>query len=366
MKIAILSLPLRQNYGGIMQTFALQEYLKQLGHDVIFINRHKNTSDENIGSYLYQFISQDILHCNIQNFIHQHINSTSPIVSQRQLEKIGQKVDAVVVGSDQVWRLSMIKKVETNYFLDFVPESCRKIAYSASFGSDTWEGSHDLTEKIKLLIQQFNAISVREIEGVDICNKVFSVKAEHTLDPVFLHSREFYESIIKRTNPATNTEDVLFYYFLGHDRNQVNATISLAQKLHLKPKTLQPYWKFNIGKFEFSAMHTPQEWLSSLLKAKFIVTDSFHATAFALIFNKPFIVVPNISGGLSRIHSILSIAGLESRLINAKDVYTLNADVLDNINYEIVNNIIAEAQGKSIEYLINSLNMNNNLPICNG
>lgn len=353
MNIAIISLPLHQNYGGILQSYALQEFLVQQGHNVTLLDRRRNHSDENIGSRVYSFISQDILHSNVQKFITQHIHRSAKIASQRELEEMAKDFDAIIVGSDQVWRLSMIKGVETNYFLDFAPESCRKIAYSASFGTTKWEGTDVLTKKIVPLAKRLNAISVRESDGIEMCRNLFDVEAVHTVDPVLLHKKEFYVSTLL---DGGNIEGGgLFYYFLGPNEEKRQGVDMLSERLGLTPFSVTPNWKFNIGKFEFSSIPGPKEWVDSFRRAKFVLTDSFHGVAFSIIFNKPFIVLPHKSGGLSRIHSILTQFGLESRLRSFEKLSQLTNDELMNIDFSKVNDLVEQARAFSAEYLIKSI-----------
>lgn len=353
MNIAIISLPLHQNYGGILQSYALQEFLVQQGHNVTLLDRRRNHSDENIGSRIYNYISQDILHRNVQKFISQHIHRSPKITSQSSLNEIAKDFDAVIVGSDQVWRLSMIKGVETNYFLDFVPDSCRKIAYSASFGTTQWEGTDVLTKKIVPLAKRFDAISVRESDGVDMCRNLFGVEAVHTVDPVLLHKKEFYVSTLLDSD--NSEENGLFYYFLGPNEEKRQGVEMLSDRLGLTPFSVTPKWKFRIGKFEFSSVPGPKDWVDSFRRAKFILTDSFHGVAFSIIFNKPFVVLPHKSGGLSRIHSVLSQFGLESRLHNSETLGRLTNDELMNMDFSKVNDLVDQARAFSAEYLIKNI-----------
>ena len=365
MNIAILTLPLHQNYGGIMQCLALQTFLTRQGHKVTVLDRHRNHQNENIGSRIYGYVSQNLLHHNVQTFINNNIHRTSPITSQSQLEMLALDFDAIIVGSDQVWRLSMVKGVETNYFLDFAESAKKKIAYSASFGTDKWEGTNELTAKITDLIHQFDAVSVREVDGVGMADKLFSVSAVQTLDPVLLHDKSFYESVIHAVNPVKYTVEQgsrdfgskgeVLGYFLGDRKDEWNTAKELATILDGKLHAFRPHWQFSIGKFSFSNIPSPAEWLEAFQRARFIVTDSFHGVAFSIIFRKPFVVLPHKSGGLSRILSILSSFHLDSRLINEDDVQHLTAEWLMNVPFDEVEAKLAEARKFSADWLINSL-----------
>ena len=137
----------------------------------------------------------------------------SPILdSKAKLFDVIDSLDAVIVGSDQVWRLSMVKGMETEYFLDFATPQCKKIAYAASFGTDRPECDSTLQQRITKLLQQFTAVSVREQEGVAICKEYFETETVQTVDPTLLVSASTYLPLIQPLKPR---QGELFYYLLG-------------------------------------------------------------------------------------------------------------------------------------------------------
>lgn len=340
MKTGILTLPLHCNYGGILQAYALQEFLRKERHEVIVLDRQRNRTDENPGSRLYQCLCKQVMHRNMQHYIHTHLHCTLPLRSEKELAQAAATLDAVIVGSDQVWRLDMIKGVESNYFLDFAPDACKKIAYAASFGIDRWNGSLALTGRIRELLSRFQAISVREQEGVRLCKEVFGQTATHVADPTMLFDHTFYELLLPQTPQAP--DNALFYYLLGNKQEHQPLIQSLATKLGKSPYTVNAEKEMHLGKFTFAHFPTPDKWLEGFSRADFVITDSFHGTVFSLLFNKPFVVLKNLSGGLSRITSLLKRYGLESRLMEKAELLSASPETLLSLPYSMVNQRMAE------------------------
>src|SRR5690606_38187267 len=131
--------------------------------------------------------------------------------------------DAIIVGSDQVWRYKYVGKNFRYYFLDFITKPTKKISYAASFGIDNWEGPNDTVPLISRLLADFQAISVREDSGVVICKETFGVDdTRHVLDPTFLPEIEFYDNIIDVEGISKTIQ--LFSYVLDKGKH-INQTL---------------------------------------------------------------------------------------------------------------------------------------------
>jgi len=205
MKIGILTLLPSSNYGGVLQAAAMNHTLKLLGHEVILINKkHHMPCWKSI-------IFSTLKHLPFQNFKNirgNHIKSkqlrkfistylppkTDTVISPEDLRYIveKEKLDVVLVGSDQVWRYTYINDgFYSVYFLDFKrPHKLKKISYAASFGTSSWEAPEKNEEIIRLL-SDFDSISVREAAGISLCSNLFHAKAEHNIDPTLLAGRNF-------------------------------------------------------------------------------------------------------------------------------------------------------------------------------
>ena len=211
MKIGILTLPLHTNYGGILQAYALQTVLERMGHQTVVLNHKRKYSLPAWRlplSYTKRVIKKFVLgRKDIRIFAEQHQNKEYAIVSQHTQRFIDTYIhtynvesfkslkaadfDAIVVGSDQVWRPKyfepMFGEGIDNAFLSFAHNwKIKRISYAASFGTEDWEYTDEYTRMCSELLGLFDAITVREESGVRLCKDKFGVDAEHVLDPTML------------------------------------------------------------------------------------------------------------------------------------------------------------------------------------
>ncbi|NLJ82737.1 MAG: polysaccharide pyruvyl transferase family protein [Bacteroidales bacterium] len=372
MKIGILTQPLHKNYGGILQNYALQKVLKDMGHEVWTIDRDFNYSSyQKYASFIKRVLlksfnrniaiqvlptkkQEEIILQHIRSFIKNNIQTTKKTISTEQLTQLHQKYafDAYIVGSDQVWR-APYSPCLTNYFLDFIEYESRvkKIAYAASFGVDEWEFTEEQTKECARLAKQFHAISLREDSGVELCRKYFGVDAVHLLDPTLLLSKEDYLLLMNNKKTTSNKGD-LFVYILDKDEKKNNIINEIAKHKNLIPFELLPkQFLIETNKYEIEKCIFPpiEQWLRAFVDAEFIITDSFHGTIFSIIFEKPFIVLGNKKRGLNRFISLLRIFSLKDRLIDEDKIdYSI---IEQQINYSIVHNILNKKREESFSFL---------------
>jgi hypothetical protein len=383
MKIGILTQPLQNNYGGLLQAYALQTILKRMGHDVWTINRQfKNPSilvkvvsvvKPIVIKYLFHnpvdikarptTLEKQVIAKNTDRFIKENIRMTENINTIKKLSILNKyQFDAYVVGSDQVWRPGYSPCL-TNYFLDFLKNenTTKRVAFAASFGVDNWEYNNYLTRKCKKLALKFNTISVREESAVQLCKENFDVDATLVLDPTLMLDKEDYIALIEK-DKMPKKEKTLMVYILDQTPEKLAITEIIKRKLNLEINSVMPKMSFskearnNINECVYPPV---SEWLNGFKDAKFVVTDSFHGTAFSIIFNIPFIVIGNNSRGLTRFSSLLKIFGLENRMISKvselsdKSLYTqLNFEKLNKIrdeNKKISYNILEKALAHEIK-----------------
>jgi polysaccharide pyruvyl transferase WcaK-like protein len=373
MKIGILTQPLHKNYGGILQNYALQKILKDMGHEVWTIDRNFNSHGyRKYASIIKRILlkpfnrnapirvwptkkEEEIITQYIRAFIKSNIQSTEKITATKQLTRLHQKYafEAYIVGSDQVWR-PRYSPCLTNYFLDFVEYDSRvkKIAYAASFGVDEWEFTQEQTKECARLAKEFHAISVREDSGIELCKKYLGVDAVHLLDPTLLLRKEDYLSIINNGNTTPSKGD-LFVYILDKDEKKTNIVNKVAKEKNLTPfKLLPKQFLIEANKSEIEKCIYPpiEQWLRAFMDAEFIITDSFHGTIFSIIFGKPFLVVGNKKRGMSRFNSLLEIFQLEERMINENDEFDFSI-LSKKINYSDIYAILQKKQQESILFL---------------
>ncbi len=378
MKIGILTLPLRNNYGGILQAYALMQTLKVMGHEVWLIDRQKNripklkyplvlikriikkyVLSKQVVIFLEKKRKQknEISNQYINEFINEYINPrTFKIYSSKELKKISKyHFDAIVIGSDQIWRPRYVPNIE-DYFGGFILKSTKLIAYAASYGTDKIDYTPKQKEVCSKLIKRFNSISVREKDALDICSSTFNYEnAEHVLDPTMLLDKSDYVSLFEDAGTQKNDGD-LFVYILDKHENKNQIIDFVATKFNYTPFQINLVSN-EINTSQIIDIAAPVEkWLRGIYDSKFIITDSFHATVFAILFNKPFIVYGNDERGLSRFYSILKMFELEKLLITTTvDIQDkLNAISLD-IDWEKVNEILIDKKKISKMFLEQSL-----------
>lgn len=373
-KIAILTQPLGHNYGGIIQNYALQKVLRNLGAEPITINRRYNKNYRaQLKTRLYHLIkntgyksfSNNVLKNKIyrQNysFIKKHLVLSENITSNKSMKRFMDKhmFDVYVVGSDQTWRPKYSPNIY-NYYLDFLEgkeTKPRSLAYATSFGTDVWEYTEEQTQRVKKLVKQFDVVSVREESGVDLCRNFLNVNVQHVLDPTLLLNRTDYVRLLNLADNNTG-KGKLFTYVLDNDDNRQLFLDSCAQYLGLEmfnSQSLKKADKFKKGDALSDYVVPPLEnWLAGFLNSKFVITDSFHGTVFSIIFQKPFISIVNQERGASRFRSLLSKLGIESRLVESMEDFTKEM-MEEPIDYIDVNRKLEELKQDSLTFLTNAL-----------
>lgn len=340
MRIGIVTQPLSRNYGGILQNYALQQVLKRMGHEVwtISYNRFTWLRWANINSkvFVHRILGHHVPFRNTPNgqrrnelplrhFIQRHISLTIPktIKLERGILK-KYNFDAIVVGSDQIWRPIYNRYIERT-FLSFAKNlPLKRVAYAASFGTDKWEFTKKQTKTCSALAKEFDGISVREKSGIELCRRHLGVKAEHVLDPTLLLSAEDYTELCK---DIPKREPFVFAYVLDMTEEKVAGIKSFAQRRNL-PCVIKS------ADTSISKDDSIEKWLSFFRDAAFVITDSFHGTAFSINFNKDFYVYGNEGRGNSRFHSLLESFGLIDRMILSE--IPMNEIVIDweQVNYK--------------------------------
>ncbi|MDM1060597.1 polysaccharide pyruvyl transferase family protein [Myroides odoratimimus] len=362
-KIGVLTLPIKENYGGVIQAVALYDIIGKLGYDCYLINKRYNESylkrllrfvcSHNPLYFLYDFNSLTSRHYqskDLRMFIKNFFDKkTNYIYNTSDFINVCNKFDSLVVGSDQVWRYKYTRNNYSNYFFKGVSKNVKKISYAASFGVNLWEGDKDTIEDIKKLLIDFNAISVREDSGLDILEKCFSISSGiHVLDPTLLHTKDFYESLIDSKDKIGNVE--LFNYVL--DNSVVSDKII---------DDVSEYTGYSVSKIELQQQGlvrnvSMESWLSHFKNSEYIITDSFHGVVFSIIFNRQFICIGNKARGVDRFLSLLKLLDLEERIILDYDDKNVKELLGKEIDYSHVNLKLNYYRERSLKYLSDNLN----------
>lgn len=357
MKIGIISYPLNNNYGCHLQTYALYTVVCNLGHNVTYINRRsdkptiwwwikkivKNLLNGRSPFFSYEDFIMKRKGKKLVVFFEKYIkNHTSPIYSSRELEHYRDEFNAIIVGSDQVWRPELLSDVR-DYFLKFLGDSkTKRISYAASFGNDNPQYTSQLMVECGALISKFDAVSVREQSGMDIISKFgwIANSPQLVLDPTLLLSvNDYRELFIKSKRDST-----VFSYILDDTSEKRAIRSEIASLMNLRINS--PLDGCNQYNFEYPSV---EDWLSGIDKSDFVITDSFHGTVFAVIFEKPFLVIVNQNRGASRFKSLLECLGLEERiLLGAQDVERV---LQHKIDWNNVKGRLRNERERSISFL---------------
>lgn len=365
------------NYGGMLQAYAIMSYLKKLGHEPIHINVQNLKKEyyklpytilkrlflkhilrrKEIKWIVPEWIFSkkiDKIEENSLSFINKHIEPrTKPIKNNLQFAlRVDKNLEAYVIGSDQVWRPSMYRFIDYA-FLGFVKnKKSKKIALSPSFGTSEWEFSKEQTQRYKSQLQQFTAISVREKTGVMLCRKYFDVNATHLLDPTILLEKKEYISLID-DKTAVNKK-ILHVYVLDFSSKIENYVDEICSELNLEACFTKNYKSDDRHSSLNQRKHKSiSNWLKAFNDCTYVITDSFHGTIFSIIFNKPFIILANEKRGIARIESLLEIFDLKNRIYTGKHTIL---DILKlDINWDKVNLIKEQEIEKYKNFLVEAL-----------
>lgn len=344
MKIAIMTHPLVNNYGGILQAYALTRVLHKMGHDTIILNRKPSRARNVLKSlavffHLPPFYAKEMVfrrrYTKLSSFIDSYIQRTKPLFSGRSLWNYCKKenIGGIIVGSDQVWRADYALNFQLNYFFDFVPRGAnvKMLSYAASFGLSTWGYSHKCTQKIKELLTRFSGVSVRELSGQKLCENNLGISSKVVLDPTLLLQSADYSQFIT----SIESEKYVFVYWLGKDEDKLASILS----------SICP--SYRVVRISMSGVEqsSVEDWLSYIKNATYVVTDSFHGCAFSLLFQKQFYLSLNESGGPDRIKSLLSQLLIEEKLTDMEYI----------IDYKVVNQRLEALRQSSFEFLDSSL-----------
>lgn len=322
MKIATITYSWAQNWGAVLQAYALVKYLNNIGHEAKLINYREfdNTLISTVKSIPDGILDLLTLPASVRRikryneFRNNELFLTKKCNTVEQLERLNAGFDVFITGSDQVWNVGM--GVCKDFYLHFTAPDKKRISYAASFGvseipeqykSDTIRG-----------LKNIDVISVRELSGKKIVETLTNKKAEVVLDPVFLLTRKQWMDIASN---AVIQKPYIFVY-----PTQVTAKlIDIVKKIkrEMKIMAVSPFY---VPGCKVIKDLGPREFIRCIADAKYVVASSFHATAFSMIFNKPLACVPHSHTG-SRTTDLLKLLDLEMCIVDDKYMYpSINMD----------------------------------------
>lgn len=360
MKIGILTFHCAHNYGAVLQAYALQEIIKELGHEVEIIDYRpdflltpyktfslKNIFSGNIKSILKKMVSAFLTfpakvkrRAKFNLFISTNLNSTS-----KSTGKIPENYDLYIIGSDQVWNHRLTKGFNDVYWGYFKTKiAAKKITYAASFG-DALNSENELLF-IQKALNNFDGISLREADYINLLKQFYKKEIYKVLDPTLLLNNNLWESVVIKPNISKK-------YVLVYQVMRSNETLRIAKGIaeQIDGTVIEIPAMISIKNLRNKYITTsPFEFIGWIKNASCVVTTSFHGTAFSIIFNKPFYTVNLADGSEKRAGDLLTSLNLNHRLISKESVIKF-----ENIDYTNVGMKLQELQQNSIQYIENFL-----------
>jgi hypothetical protein len=334
-KVAIFTFIKANNYGAMLQAYALGKFLKENGYAPVYIDVDLKKRTSSLKAWLRGLI----INLRFNSFRKKYF-SLVPITR-------APNYGTFIYGSDQIWNADIVNEKLEAFSGGLVPPKSKKIAYAASFGVETIEVDkyHDFGNRLS----NFSSILIRENSGVTLLKEEFTLDSEQVLDPTFLI--DGYDSLSKNTSQ----QGVVCYLFGEQNRDYaaLDKFSTLANEtLYFLNQTKSP-----VGKaIPFPTVET---WLSSITNAKYVVTDSFHCMVLALLHGVNFFVVSARADRFTRITSLLEALGLENRILGS--ISELASPNFENsaIDFSSLNERLEPLRNQSRSLLLDSLKKGN-------
>lgn len=366
MKIGIITFwDSQDNYGQIMQCYALSTYLEKAGHNTVIIRykpyqkesrlaRLKKLNPTHVFAYYKYHKEQKTLQQVIgvtrdfDGFRNKHLRYTDKVYYgfEQLWHEDWSSFDAFVCGSDQIWSPKPDEQLNA-YFLQFAPYKCLRIAYAPSFGRSVLPEYYQA--QLHSLLEHFDAISVRESEGVGFCEKA-NRYSQLVCDPTLLLTDSDYK---KLTNRHVRDNKV-FCYLIKWDTlfpiDEVKRVVNKYNGIHYFCTNGQEQF------FQYEKNQTIENWVESIQKSNLSLTNSFHGTVFSILSHTPFVAFPltgEASAMNNRLTSLLTKLGLEDRIYSKGA--DLNSIVETPIDWDKVDARLNDFRVESEKFLLNAL-----------
>lgn len=352
--VGIITMHKSDNYGAVLQSYALVKAIEKVGAKAEIINYiperfktsvqffyvHPRRYNSILKKYIIMAASLPIralIYYRYNTFLKEYLPVGKNVYySEEDLETRIPKYDVYMSGSDQVWNPEFEGRIDSAFFLKFAPDTARKVAYAVSFGKGSLSDIE--AAEVKKLLSRYDYISVREKSGKEIITNL-GFDAEYLLDPTFLLDGNEWRTF---SNKRLVKEKYVLVYQLNPNPKLLEIANRIAKEHNLKVVKFSRDVVKKAGVDINMAFQRPEYFVSMIANADYIVTDSFHGTAFSINLHKKFTVVmpPKYS---DRLNSILTKLELESRL--ADEMYDIEPD------YIAVEQILKAERKKSIMFL---------------
>lgn len=325
-KIGILTYHRAYSYGARLQAYALATYLSSIGFKAEVID-YGNIGEEKLRKIGTKSLKDLIVTtlCYITSSVAepQRIRRFDEFLDmiphsfdryhKDNITEANDKYDYFVTGSDQVWN-PRYNEGDLTYLLDFVKDDRKKFSYAASFGVSHL--SDDILSIYKPLLMAFHRILIREITGKHLLNEQFGLNSQVVLDPTFLLSRSQWEGMANY--PLSKPlKYILSFQILDRDAHYDTMLDHLHRKLGYKVIELKDLFRYKPWRWSIYAKAGPKEFLGLIKNAEVVVTNSFHATVFSILFHRPFFCSRNSFGFNSRMEDLVGGLGLANRMFDS-------------------------------------------------
>jgi hypothetical protein len=352
-RIGVLTFHNAVNYGAVLQAYALQQTLEALGAQCECINYVCNAVEQREHpkwcsqkgmkerlKFLLQYSSAKKREKKFAEFLKNYVKVSSTRYDSKNIASAKDCYDLFLVGSDQVWNL-MLTGYDYTYYLDFLEDDSKKFAYAASFGYR--RVPEETVEKSGELLKRFSALSAREKSGQTIVQSLTGRTVPMVADPVLLLDAKKWMNLIQGEPPV---HSYILVYFTNKRKETMEFARRLAQMTKKKIVYLNTLPLAEPGMMNVRCA-SPQEFLRWIRYASYVVTGSFHGTAFSILFNRDFYFEMSASDNTygSRIENLVRLLGLENRRISANNVNP------EHIEYEAVNRRLENLKQQSLCYL---------------
>ena len=320
--VGIITFHCSYNYGSVLQAYALQEYISGLGFNVFVIN-YKDVRDFSqyelfrISSYKKSpkslisdivFLGKHIKRKNsFEQFICNNLRLTEKVYTDVQkMTDLNDYIDIFVCGSDQIWNLDCTDGINPAFFLSFAREDKIKIAYAPSLAHSSFR--NDYREELKEYLDRIDYISVREPSTVDYIESIIQRIIPSVVDPTLLVDEEIYDKVLL---PINTDEHFVFAYMISYNEEMVAYCNSFSREKGLKLYYVTPSCLNKMdGINEYGA--SPGQFLSYIKNADYVITNSFHAVVFSVVFHKQFVTFSS-GQSYSRITDLLNSLSIKER-----------------------------------------------------
>lgn len=371
-KVGILTFHGANNYGSVLQAFALSRMIEKLGFEVEIVNYVPNNQEDMYKIFIDNKSIKALLKNVMAAFFHPVLKNKSEGFEKFRAEylnvgkkcykekiaigELDEQYEYVICGSDQIWNI-IAADFSEEYLLPNVRKA-RKIAYAPSLSTGDFCGTRN-EEKFRQLIDDFDFLSVREYSGKEKLEKLlkYNREVEVVIDPTLLLEREDYESI---SSNRVHNGKYIFFYSIDYNSVAVEIVKYISKKINLPIivmfTSIKTYTILGKG-FRISRKASPSDFLSLIRYADLVLTTSFHGTAFSVIFEKEFFAVMRNQGDEEvyydpRICNLLGKLNLNERIITEMNYQTMKYQG-NKLDYSKVRKQKEELQNNSVEYLKN-------------